>query len=249
MIGDKELCVLRQKYYSLLVRLFWKEPEQDFILSLREGMAERVDWASQVSPTMAEGWETIGRFIADKDVGSVAGEFTELFLGPHQVDIIPYESYYLTGNLFRAPLIEVRGFMKKIGLEKLREQISEPEDILPFELEILNWLVSKQNDTDALEEEEKWLDVQAEFLKKHLLVWVPTCAQDIQAAGHSDFYRGAALVLLGFLQMERLLFKDRGQEKIETLDAARARYGSEGKWKGPLFDPKPPPGTSELIEN
>ena len=136
MIGDKELCVLRQKYYSLLVRLFWKEPEQDFILSLREGMAERVDWASQVSPAMAEGWEAIGRFIAGKDVGSVADEFTELFLGPHKVDIIPYESYYLTGSLFRAPLIEVRRFMKKIGQEKLREQISEPEDILPFELEI-----------------------------------------------------------------------------------------------------------------
>ena len=79
MIGDKELCTLRQKYYSLLVRLFWKEPEWDFLLSLQEGMAERVDWASQISPTMAEGWETIDRFITDKDVESVVDEFTQLF--------------------------------------------------------------------------------------------------------------------------------------------------------------------------
>ena len=249
MIGDKELCALRQKYYSLLVRLFWKEPERDFLLSLREGMTERVDWASQVSPTMAEGWETIDRFITDKDVGSVAEEFTQMFLGPHQMEIIPYESYYLTGSLFRAPLIEVRGFMKQIGLEKLREKISEPEDILPFELEILNWLIGKQINTDSVEEEEKWLDFQTEFLKKHLLVWVPTCAQDIQAAEPADFYRGAAMVLLGYLEMEKLLFQDRGQQETDTIETARKRHGSEGKWEGPLFDPKPPQGAAESIEN
>lgn len=249
MIGDKELCTLRQKYYSVLVRLFLKEPEWDFLLSLQEGMTERVDWASQISPTMAEGWETIDRVITDKDVEFVTDEFTRMFLGPHEVEIIPYESYYLAGNLFRAPLVEVRGFMKEIGLEKLRDKISEPEDILPFELEILNWLIGKQNNTDSLEEEEKWLDYQTEFLKKHLLVWVPTCAKDIQAVETSEFYRGAAMVLLGYLEMERLLFQDRGLKKIETIEAARKRHGSEGKWKGPLFDPKPPSKASNLAEN
>ena len=93
------------------------------------------------------------------------------------------------------------------------------------------------------------MDYQTEFLKKHLLVWVPTCAKDIQAAETSEFYRGAAMVLLSYLEMEKLLFQDRGLKKIETIEAARMRHGSEGKWKGPVFDPKPPSKASNLVEN
>ena len=129
--------------------------------------------------------------------------------------------------------------MKEVGLEKKEGQLPEPEDTLGFELEIMNWMISKQTSSDDSDIEEKWLDLQARFLKEHLLVWGPTCAQDIEAAPHAVFYKGTGKLLRGFLEFEKQLFHDLGPEKIESLETLRKRYGSRKEWKGPLFEAVP----------
>lgn len=248
MIGDKELAIYRQKYYSLLVRLLWREPEPDFVASLEEGIAERIESDARLSPLIGEGWLAIRRYLERNDPAEVEDEFTQMYLGPHLPDINPYESYYLAGHLFRAPLVAVRGFLQEIGLEKKEGELTEPEDMLAFELEIMNWLISKQLGADTAEDEESCLERQAEFLKRHLLVWGPTCAADIEQAKHADFYQGVGRVLRGFLDVERQLFQDRGPDEIESIENARRRFGGEGKWKGPLFDPSIPDDMAEKIE-
>ena len=239
MKGDRELANLRQKYYGMFVKLFWKEPDLEFLLSLLDRIAEREKGSAQSSPLMAEGWKDIRHYLEKKGADEVEYEFVQLFLGPHQPDILPYESYYLSGRVFQAPLAAVREIMKEVGLEKKEGQLPEPEDTLGFELEIMNWMISKQTSTEDSETEEKWLDLQALFLKKHLLVWAPTCAQEIESAPHAEFYRGAGKLLSGFLELEKQLIHDRGPEKIEALQAARKRYGSKKEWKGPLFEAVP----------
>ena len=191
MIGDRELANLRQKYYGLFVKLFWKEPDSEFLLSLLGGIAEREKGSAQSSPLIAEGWKDIRLYLEKKGADEVEYEFVQLFLGPLQPDILPYESYYLSGRVFQAPLAAVRGFMKEFGLEKKEGQLTEPDDTLGFELEIMNWMISKQTSTEDSETEDQWLDLQARFLKKHLLVWAPTCAQEIESAPHAEFYKGA----------------------------------------------------------
>lgn len=249
MVGDKELATFRQKYYSLLVRLLWREPEPDYVASLEEGIAERAEGDARLSPLIGEGWLDIRRYLERNDPAEVADEFTQLYIGPHLPDINPYESYYLAGHLFRAPLVAVRGFLQEIGLEKKEGELAEPEDVLGFELEIMNWLISKQLGADTKEEKESQLELQAEFLKRHLLVWGPTCAADITQARHADFYQGVGKVLRGFLDLERQLFHDRGPDKIESIEDARRRFGSEGKWKGPLFEPAMPGDMAEKAES
>ena len=96
-----------------------------------------------------------------------------------------------------------------------------------------------RDQAEDAETEEKWLEKQARFLKEHLLVWAPACAQEIESAPHADFYKGAGKLLRGFLELEKQLFHDRGPEKIESLETLRKRYGSRKEWKGPLFDPVP----------
>ena len=103
----------------------------------------------------------------------------------------------------------------------------------------MNWMISKQTSTEDSETEEKLLDLQALFLKKHLLFWAPKCAKEIESAPHAEFYKGAGKLLRGFLELEKQLFHDRGPEKIESLQAARKRYGSKKEWKGPLFEAVP----------
>jgi len=240
MIGDRELSNLRQKYYGLFVNLFWKEPDVELLLSLQEGISDRIKSAAELSKLMSDGWEKIRIYLEKNDPNEVEYEFVELFLGPQKPDIMPYESYYFTGNVFQAPLASVRGFMKEVGLEKNEGELPEPEDTLGFELEIMNWLISKQNISKDSKDEEMWLDYQESFLKKHLLVWGPSCGEDIELSSKANFYKGVGMLLKGFLEIEKELFKNRGPEKIESLDEVRNRYGNMKDWKGPLFEANTP---------
>lgn len=246
----RELSELRQVYYTLLVRFFWKEPEEEFLASLREGLPERVQAAGQLHPLIGEGWEEIGGYLDSHPPEEVANEFTKMFLGPHQPPVAPYESFYLAGSLYKEPLIKVREFMRAAGLAKKDdEHFPEPEDILTFELEIMNWLVTKElaakNPKDAL----KWLERQAEFFKTHLQVWSPQCAKDIVEAEYAEFYKGAGKILQGFLELETLHFQDMGPEKVETLAEARKRLGKQRTFKGEVYDPDPLGDPANPVEN
>ena len=92
MKGDRELAFLRQKYYGMFVKMFWKEPDMEFLLSLLDGIADRVKGSAQTSPLMSEGWKDIRHYLEQKGAVEVEYEFVQLFLGPHQPDIMPYES-------------------------------------------------------------------------------------------------------------------------------------------------------------
>jgi TorA maturation chaperone TorD len=223
----------------MLVALFWKEPPGELLQHLSNKISERAEAARNFHPLLYDGWAEIERFLDDTPpeqwAESVAEEYIQLFLGPHHPRINPYESVYLTGRLFDRPLAEIRAVLKTIGIEKIAEY-SEPEDSLAFELEAMRWLVGKQTAAADPDDEKRWLQRQADFLKEHLLIWAPACARDIENAEGVNFYRGVALVLRGFLELERTLFQEWGLDKMISLEAARQRYGRVPAWKGPTVD-------------
>jgi len=239
MFGDRELLAFRQGYYSLLVSLFWKEPSGQILLDLSAGIKERIDACRNLHPLLGEGWEEIARFLkgmpSDQLAESVADEYTRLFIGPHGPVINPYESFYFTGRMWDRPLADLRNFLKAIGIEK-QDGYAEPEDSLAFELEVMRWLIGKQLKAPDQEEETRRLKLQADFLREHLLVWVPTCAEDIERAQGANFYRGVAMILKAFAQMERTLLHEWGLDKITSLEEVRRRFGAIPMWKGPTFE-------------
>jgi TorA maturation chaperone TorD len=239
MIGDRDILAFRQGYYSLLVRLFWKEPPGELLLSLSDGITERIDASRNLHPLLAEGWEGMQRFLAQtppEDLAeTVADEYTRLFIGPHDSKVNPYESFYLTGRLLDRPLADLRTFLKAIGIEK-QDGYTEPEDFLAFELEVIRWLIGKEMTEAEPEEEKRWLRLQVDFLKEHLLVWASTCAEDIEKAQAANFYGGAAMILRGFLEVERTLLHEWGLDKVASLEEARRYYGAFPMWKGPTFE-------------
>ena len=234
MLRDHDLVQFRQTYYRLFVKLLWKEPEAAFISGLQDDNAQtRTGAAAAVHPLMGSGWEDIEHYLANHRPGDVATEYGRLFLEPFAKGVRPYASYYLTGQFFTEPLKTWRAFLKQLGVEKPAQGFSDPEDVLAFELDVMRWLIDKQA---AAENTDPWLRLQATCLKEHLLVWAPSCAADIEQVPQADFYRGAAKILRGFLEVERSLFVDWGLDKVATLDEARAHYGARGQWRGPLFD-------------
>ena len=232
MLRDPDFIQFRQTYYRLFVQLLWKEPEAAFIAALRDDMQSRAEAAASVHPLMGSGWQVIDDYLADHSPDAVAAEFNQLFLEPFAKGIRPYASYYLTGQFFTEPLKAWRGFLKQLGVEK-PPGFTDPEDVLAFELDVMRWLIDKQA---AADDADRWLRLQATCLKEHVLVWAPSCAVDIEQAPQAAFYRGAAQLLRGFLEVEQSLFRDWGLDRVATLAEARAHYGAGPEWRGPLFD-------------
>lgn len=236
MLGDREVAEFRHEYYGLFVLLWWREPSADWIRELGREIGTRSEAAAALHPLMGKGWQTIGRFLAERPPETVAEEFTKLFIGPFDPKVNPYESYYLAGKFFSAPLANLRAFLKRLGLEKRQEQFFEPEDYLAFELEVMHWLVGRQLAEKTPEQQRHWLQPQREFLNKHLLVWGPACARDMESCDEARFYRGAAMLLRGFLELESELFRELGLERIPPLDEIRRQYGAQPEWKGVTFE-------------
>lgn len=242
MIGDRDMLAFRHGYYELFVSLFSKEPAGDLLLRLSNGIGERIEAARNLDALLAQGWEEMRRFLAETApeqlAEAVADEYTRLFIGPYGPKVNPYESFYFTGRLFDRPLADLRGFLKTIGIEKT-EDYPEPEDFLAFELEVMRWLTAKQLASSGDEEENRRIGQQATFLKDHLLIWGSTCARDIEQAKGASFYRGAAMILRAFLEIETHSLREWGAEKPISLEEAKNRYGAFRQWKGPTFDGNP----------
>jgi TorA maturation chaperone TorD len=239
MNGDPELLSFRQSYYELLGALFRREPSSELLQRLTNGIRERTQAARSLHPLLGAGWYEIECFLTDMPAErlseAVSDEYTRLFIGPHGPEVNPYESFYFTGRLLDRPLADIRTFLKAVGIEKL-EEYSEPEDFLAFELDVMRWLIGKQTTAENAQEENRFLRLQAEFLKQHLLVWGTACGQDIERADAANFYRATAKILQGFLELELNLFRQYGVEKVASLQEVRQRYGALPPWKGPTFE-------------
>ena len=237
MQADAELVQFRSDYYGVLARVLAAPPDETVSRALAQGCAERAAAADQVHPLLGAGWRDIAAGLRDQTPEDLADEFGRLFVDPYGTTIYPYESHYLTGRMFREPLVAVRSFMHRAGVEKSIADFPEPEDALIFELEIMRWLIDRQQQSLGQDDESRWIELQCQFLAEHLLIWGATCAEDMAGAGSSPFYRGVALVLRGFLETEQQLLREQGLPDIESLEHARRRL-STGAWKGPLFDPE-----------
>ncbi len=239
MLGDRELQEFRGGYYGLFVSLLWREPPGDLITGLGRGLQARIEATQGEAPEIAVGWRGVQAFLASiaaDEVGeAVNEEYTRLFLGPPHPELNLYESFYLTGHVMDRPLAVLRGDLGTLGIAK-DPAYAEPEDFLAFELDVMRRLIGLQADATDPDGEARWIEAQAAFLKRHLLVWAPVAAGHLAEARSGAFYRAVGRLLGGFLGFERRLFEAWGAEPITTIDEARQRYAGTGVWRGPLMD-------------
>jgi TorA maturation chaperone TorD len=234
----REQAEFRRGYYGLLVRVFSAEPQAELLAGLKSGLHERIAASEGLNPSLADGWRQVAGALASLTAEQGAETYTRLFIGPFQVQVQLYESHYLAGTLLGEPLVAVRQSLRRIGLAPAGKS-PEPEDWLPFELDVMNWLIGKQIKAHGQAAQRRSAD-QVDFLRAHLLVWAPQCARDIEQADPDGFYGGMGKVLRGFLELEREFLAPHGLGKVETLEEARARTQRRKAWKGPTFDPGTP---------
>ena len=237
MIGDREISGFRRGYYEILSRLFMDPPKEPLIGVLGHDLESRIEAAQHLNPPLAEGWQTIGLCLADNSGDpaklreALSDEHNLLFLSPREAVILPYESYYMDKDIFGPSLAQLRGFLRRAGLEK-REDFPEPEDHIACELEIMGQLIARQEGAKEPTEEEHLLHLQGEFLKAHLLPWVFALCNDLEKEEKAQFYKGIGKLTRGFLELEREVIADWGPA-VPTREPARERVD---RWKGPTFD-------------
>ena len=124
---------------------------------------------------------------ARRDMGF---EMNRLFVGPDAPKAPPYESCCRNPErvLMQGETMRVRDFYRKAGVE-IAQKNAQPDDFIAFELEFLLHLLAQESE-EAREQARN-------FLRDHLLVWIPDHVQEIRAHTTHPVCLGMAAILQG----------------------------------------------------
>lgn len=132
----------------------------------------------------------------------VEEEFTPLFYGQGQGgEVLPFASYYQTGNLHDKPLADLRGDMEKLGITR-GDLNKEPEDHIAYLFEMMHGLIVGRFECGPASLEE-----QTAFYDAHISPWARDVFTDLESASTADFYKSVAQVALAFLEIEADAFQ------------------------------------------
>ena len=122
----------------------------------------------------------------------VRWDFTQLFVGPYALPAPAWESVYRSNEhlLYQDTAFEVRKEYLKYNFIP-KNYPHEADDHIGFELDFMLQLSTNEDDS-ALKDSMK-------FLEQHITKWVPDFSVDIQKYALTEFYRGAAVILKGFI--------------------------------------------------
>lgn len=143
----------------------------------------------------------------------IAVDRTRLFRGAgptHGAPPPPYEALYLAPQKETDHLLKIVTFYQKAGL-KVSERMTERMDYLGIELAFMAELCGREHAMASRKDPANHREVLAqekEFLENHMLRWVPEYCRQVAELAKTDFFKGIAFLLRGFLN-----------EELEWIDA------------------------------
>jgi TorA maturation chaperone TorD len=114
------------------------------------------------------------------DPAAAEREHFNLFIGVGRGELMPYASWYLTGFLHDRPLADLRGALRRLGVERA-PGVPEPEDHIAFLCETLAGLIEGRFAGGPGE--------AANFFGRHLRPWAARFFGDLERAEGARFYR------------------------------------------------------------
>ena len=210
--------------YSLLHKLFGREPDEELLNILTdEHTGEAFALLSEEEKDIMDRTAAFLKEIREEKqnpafLEEAKDEYTRLFIGPVSLVAPPWESVYgqKDAMLFQESTLEVRNTYRQFGL--LPEGYPRvADDSLALELHFMALLAQRGLDAFYAGKNEDLaadLNGSADFLKKHLLVWVPKFLERMKGVRSSVLYPQMCLVLDEFLR------KDAGtvQEILKALE-------------------------------
>ena len=184
-IIDDGLDRERAALFALLGRLLSDAPDQALLTRLRALGGD----GTQLGRALAG----LAAAAEDADPAALEREHFNLFIGVGRGELMPYGSWYLTGFLHDRPLADLRGDLRRLGIERA-PGVSEPEDHIAFLCEILAGLIEGRFAGGS-----KWA---SEFFARHLRPWAARFFGDLEKAEAARFYRAAGALGRAAVEIE-----------------------------------------------
>ncbi|NJD75709.1 MAG: hypothetical protein FIB08_01250 [Candidatus Methanoperedens sp.] len=179
----------RGDIFRFLAALFLRPPDET-LSDFNESHLQELRAVFKNNP----GMKYLEEFLAEKsDFKQEREDYENLFLIPASRYVHPYESVYLEKNglLWGETTLQVKNLYERVGF--LHEEYEVPDHI---GVELL-FMSSLCDEEDKLSETDpvgarKAHELQLEFLKKHLSIWVDKLADNIIKKSATPLYRGVA---------------------------------------------------------
>ena len=142
----------------------------------------------------------LSRAAAGVDAAAAEREFNALFIGLGRGELLPYASYYMTGNLHDKPLARLRSEMRALGIARA-DNVFEPEDNISSVLEMMGGLIVGHY--GAVQSLEK----QAAFFATHVQPWAGRFFTDLEGAKAASLYVPVGTLGAAFMRIEGEAFQ------------------------------------------
>ncbi|WP_165311677.1 molecular chaperone TorD [Vibrio ziniensis] len=133
----------------------------------------------------------------------IANSFYNLFLKCDGNSALPYASLYIDKSKMnnKTPAQAIAELMEQNGVH-VQEQTNESYDHLAIELDFLGHLIIRSNELEKEARMEQALKFQADYIRHHLLNWIPDFSFDCASKDKLGFYSSISVLLVAFLELD-----------------------------------------------
>ncbi|MBN1964259.1 MAG: molecular chaperone TorD family protein [Anaerolineae bacterium] len=196
----------RQAVYGLLQRLYYDRPDEalfDWLTTERPFAQFPVMLPAEYDADL----RLVDEAVQQLSLEDLRQDYRQLYVGPGRMPVPPWESVYRNEErtMFDVHTLQVRETYARHGMEFIKKN-KTPEDHVAIELEFMRVLTERLLTTLERGDEKAehiLLQEQRQFLTGHMLAWLPELSKRTQEFAQTDFYRGLAGVLIGFLRWDR----------------------------------------------
>jgi TorA maturation chaperone TorD len=196
----------RINLYNLLARLYRLEVDPELL----EEMQTLKLGSPEGDNLLLQGYRLMLSYLlqtSETSLVELAADYTRIFIAPDRNGAYPYESVYTSKErlLMQDARDQVLDIYRRAGLQR-SDEFNEPEDHLAFELEYMAFEAENQlaaNQNSVWQAASEAVVRQEDFLKSHLLNWVPAFASDVTRLAKTSFYSGLAQMTIGFLELDQ----------------------------------------------
>ncbi len=196
--------------FGLLGKLFYVYPEKDWLHSLIEEDVFSEIPLGQDQPEVRRGQNLLLEWSrrekndrTGKTFEDLRADYTRLFIGIDSIPAPLWESVHFNDErmVFQEQTMQVRAWYRKFGLQ-VENLHHEPDDHVGLEMAFLSHLAKLG--LEAIEGQNPaalkcLLDAQRDFLREHMLKWIPQWCDQVEKHASTDYFRGLSCIVRGAL--------------------------------------------------
>lgn len=224
-IAESELALSRARVYGILAAIYSKPVGDAELDVFRQWWLILVELVQGNLPELIiRGLGKIQSCLEDDDSNTpdrreatLQSEFLPLFRGLRRGSSPPppYESVWVDGGFVYGPSADRVG--QKYRQFNMRILNNEPPDHLALELYFMRFLCEKEAEARSSGQSvQDWLREEEDFLREHLVTWLPAFCEGIRESCETLFYSGVADITEGWICLDQEIIK--GLTETEPLE-------------------------------